>query len=240
MMIDMAISETTFADRLQRARQLQTTVAGFMPAFAPIDASLAATPFGTFIDDLDTLNTTTGTLVSQYSTEVPLREDMVKLIKRLAAQVLSLVKSNPVWKNHVPAIKSLADKIRGVRPKAPKPVPPPPGETPAAAKRRNSGEQGFGDIEENFERLIAALGGITGYTPPAPEITIANLTTTANAYAAKNLSMATLFAQLTTSQRDRADGFGQLRDKMKAIKQAIRGQYGPGSPEADQVGPILL
>jgi len=163
----MPISEQTFADRLQRARALQVTVAGFTPAFAPIDASLAAGPFLTFIDTLDILNTTTGALVSQYSTEVPLRNDMVTLIKKLAAQVLATIKSNPAWKNHVPAIKALADKIRGTRPKAPKPVPPPPGSPPLPAERRRStGEQGYGDIEENFERLIAALGAVPGYTRP--------------------------------------------------------------------------
>jgi len=236
----MAISESSFADRLQRGREMQVVTAGFTPAFAPIDGSLAPTPFGTFLDGLDLLHTTTGSLVSQYSTEVPLRNDMVTLIKRLTAQVLATIKSNPAWKNHVPAIKSLADKIRGSRPKAPKAAPAPPGTEPPAVKRRSTGEQGYGDIEENFERLIAALGGVAGYTPPAAEITIAALTTVANTYAAKNLSMATLFAQLTTSQRDRADGFAALKEKMKAIKQAIRGQYGPGSPESEQAGGIEL
>ena len=234
----MAISEESFADRLQRGRLMQTTIAGFTPTFAPIDVSLAAAAFGTFLDGLDLLHTTTGTLISQYSTEVPLRNAMVTLIKRLAAQVLSTIKSNPAWKNHLPAIKALTDKIRGIRPKAPKAAPPPPGTPPAERKRRSTGEQGYGDIEENFERLIAALGGVPGYTPPAAEITIAALTTVANNYAAKNLSMATLFAQLTTSQRDRSDGFKLLNEKMKAVKQAVRGQYGPGSAESDQVGGI--
>ena len=55
-----------------------------------------------------------------------------------------------------------------------------------------------------------------------------------------NLTMATLFAQLTRSQRDRLDGFNDLREKMKATKQAVRGQYGPGSPESGQVGGIGL
>jgi len=50
--------------------------------------------------------------------------------------------------------------------------------------------------------------------------------------------MATLFAQLTTSQRDRGDGFDTLKTMMKAIKQAVRGQYGPDSNESGQVGPI--
>lgn len=236
----MAITESTFADRLQRGREMQVATAGFSPAFAPLDASLAPAAFDTFLNGLDTLHTTTGALVTQYSTEVPLRNDMVSTIKRLTAQVLSTIKSNPAWKNHVPAIKSLADKIRGIRPKAPKATPPPPGETPPAPKRRSTGEQGYGDIEENFERLIAALGAVAGYTPPATEITIAALTTLANSYAAKNLAMATLFAQLTTSQRDRLDQFNLLREKMKAIKQAVRGQYGPGSPESGQVGGIDL
>ena len=236
----MPISEKSFADRLQRGRQMQTTIAVFTPAFAPIDVTLAPAAFGTFLDELDVLHVATGTLVSQYSTEVPLRNDMVTTIKRLAAQVLSTIKSNPAWKNHVPAIKSLADKIRGVRPKAPKTEPPPPGTPPAEIKRRSTGEQGYGDIEDNFKRLIATLGGVPGYTPPAAEITIATLTTLALTYGTKNLTMATLFAQLTTKQRDRSDGFKLLNTKMKAIKQAIRGQYGPGSPESDQTGGIEL
>ena len=219
---------------------MQTTTAGFSPAFAPLDPSLAPAAFGTFLDGLDTLHITTGALGTQYSTDVPLRNDMVTVIKGLSSQVLSLIRSNPAWKNHVPAIKALVDKIRGTRPKAPKAEPAPPGTTPPAPKRRSTGEQGYGDIEENFERLIAALGGVPGYTPPAPEITIASLTTVANTYAAKNLNMATLFAQLTRSQRDRLDGFNDLREKMKAIKQAVRGQYGPGSPESDQTGGIDL
>ena len=187
----MPISESTFADRLARGRLMQTTIAGFSPTFAPIDVTLAAAAFGTFLDGLDLLHTTTGSLVTQYSTEVPLRNETVTLIKGLSSQVLSLIKSNPAWKNHVPAIKALVDKIRGTRPKAPKAEPPPPGETPPERKRRNTGEQGYGDIEENFERLIAALGGVPGYTPPATEISIASLTTVANNYAAKNLTMAT-------------------------------------------------
>ena len=88
--------------------------------------------------------------------------------------------------------------------------------------------------------MIAALGGVSGYTPPAAEITIANLTTLANSYAAKNLSMATTFSQLGTKQRDRLTAFAALKEKMKAIKQAARGQYGPSSPQFDQIGGISL
>ena len=239
----MAISEKSFADRLGRGRLMQTAIAGFTPAFAPVDTTLAAAAFDTFLDDLDTQNTDTGSLVSQYTNEVSARGVMVKDIKARALRVLSFVGSNAAWKKYERGVKSLADKIRGNRPRAPKP--PAPGETPGSplAKTRSKGEQSFAEIEENFEQLIAAVQGISGYAPPATDITVASLQTLSTDFAAKNAAMGTLAGQAGVSQRERLalyDGPGGLREKMLAIKKAVRAQYGSDSAEFGQVKGIKV
>jgi len=239
----MAISERTFADRLGRGQQLQTAVAAFSPAFAPADASLGVTAFQTFVDGLDTLNTETGTSVTQYSTEVDVRGEMVKDVKARTLRVLSFVESNSAWAKYARGIKKLADKIRGNRPR--KPAAPAPGETPGSptAKARNTGEQSFVEIAENFEQLVAAVAGISGYTPPAAQITVANLTTLADDFSDKNKAMATLGRQVVLKQKDRLDGYagpGGLSEKMIAIKKAVRAQYGSDSAEYNAVKGIKV
>ena len=153
------------------------------------------------------------------------------------------MKSNPAWTKYLPGIKSLADKIRNSS--ARKAKPPGAGETPGSplAKKRSKGEQSFGEIDTNFDRLIAALGSVAGYAPTTADLTIANLTARAAAYSAKNATMSTLGQTVGLKQRDRLagyDGNGGLREKMKAIKQAVRAQYGGNSAEYAQVKGIDL
>ena len=239
----MPISVEGYADRLGRGRTMHAAIDGFTPAFGPVDTTLAAAAFDTFLDGLDTQNTTTGNLVTQYTNEVSERTDMVKDIKARTLRVLSFVQSNTAWKKYERGIKSLADKIRGNRPKAPKP--PAGGEPPGSppAKARNKGEQSFAEIEENFQQLIAAVQGIAGYAPTATDITVASLQTLATAFAAKNETMGTLGRQVEFAQGERLaayDGPGGLREKMLAIKKAVRAQYGSESVEFGQVKGIKV
>jgi len=239
----MPISETTFADRLGRAQQLQAAVATFSTVFAPADVTLAATPLQTFIDGLDTLNTETGSLVTQYSVEVDVREVMVKDVKARTLRVLSYVESNVAWARFARAIKKLADKIRGNRPR--KPAAPAPGETPGSptVKARNTGEQSFVEIADNFQQLAEAVAGIPGYAPPAAEISAANLQTLADDFSDKNKSMATLGRQLVQKQKDRLDAYdgpGGLSARMIAVKKAVRAQYGADSSEYSAVKAIKV
>ena len=239
----MPISEKTFADRLGRGREMHAAIALFAPPFAPADVSLLPPAFNTFLDDLDTSNTDTGTLGSSYTTNVDERTDIVKDIKDRALRVLSYVESNSAWISSARGIKTLVDKIRGVVSRPAKA--PAPGETPSSpqARRRRKGEQSYGDIAANLERLIAALQTIAGYAPPASELTVASLTTLATGYSALNTSMATLAQQAGRSQRDRLDGYDGpdgLSAKMKAIKKAARAQYGTASGEYAAVKSIRI
>ncbi len=239
----MPNTERTFADRLQRARDVQAGIAVFSPAFAPTDTTLAPVAFLAFLDALDTQNVDTGVMVGAFSTAVAVRTEQVADIKDRAGRVLAYVKSNVAWKKFLPAVKGFVDKIRNNRAKPPKP--PTPAETPGSptAVKRNKGEQGFGDIEMNFDKLIGSLAVIPGYAPPAAEISIASLTTLSTNYTAQNAAMATLGQELGIAQRDRLaayDGPGGLREKLKAIKDAVRSQYGTNSAEYGQVKGIGL
>ncbi len=236
----MPISETTFGDRLQQGREMQAAIAIFSPPFAPADPTLAPAAFLAFLDALDTLTTNTGVLVTSYSTEVETRNPQVADIKDRAMRALAYLKSNVAWLRFLPGIKGLVDKIRGNRPRKPKAPAPGEGPTSPAAKKRNTGEQSFGDIAANFERLVAALGAITGYAPPAAELSIANLTILSNDYSTRNAIMSTLAQQIGLAQRDRLDGFNELTAKKKAIKQAVKSQYGNNSAENAAVKGIGL
>lgn len=239
----MPLTEQSYADRQQRGRNLQTAIASFSPAFAPAEPTLLPAAFLTFLETLDTLNTEVGSLSAQYSTGVQERMPMLADIKERAARVLAFVQSNSAWTAFVPSLKKYVDKIRGNRPKPP--AAPTSGEDSGSApvKKRNQGEQSLGDIEEHFERLIASLSAVPGYAPPAADLTIANLTLAADAFAAKNLALATLGNTLGMKQKARLEGYdgaGGLREKMKAIKAAVRAQYGTSSPEYGQVKGIGL
>ena len=239
----MPNTEQTFADRRARGVDLQTAVAGFSPTFAPVDPNLAAAAFLTFLNLLDAMNTDVGAMDGQYTTGAQQRTPMVVDIQDRVLRVHSYVKSNSAWAAFLATVKRYVDKIRGNTPKAPKS--PTPGETPGSppAKNRNKGELGFGDIEDNFEKLIASLGSIPGYAPPAAALSIASLTTLATDFATKNLAMSTLGNTLGMKQKARFDAYngpGGLRDRMKAIKEAVRSQYGSNSPEYQQVKGIGL
>ena len=239
----MSISERSFADRLQRAVTIQTATAVFLPAFDPTDTSLEPAAFLTFIGTLETLNTEVGTLSAQYTTGVAQRTPMVADIKERSARVLEYVKSNSAWKAFLPGVKKFVDKIRNNLAKAPKA--PSPEETPGSppAKKRNQGEQSFGEIKDNFEKLIATLAAVPGYNPPAAELSIANLTTLATGFSAQNFTMSTLGITLGMKQKARLEGYdgpGGLKDKMKSTKSAVRSQYGTNSPANEQVKGIGL
>jgi len=229
------ISEEGFADRLQRARTVQSAIAQFDPAFDPADESLDPATFDVFLDDLDEQNTNTATDVGTYSTDVNARVDMVKDVKKRVLRVKAYVKSNVAWKNHFPKVRSLSDKIRGYRPSTPKPPAgdEPPGSPPA--KVRSKGEQSYGEIEENLERLIAAVQAIPGYAPPAAELSIASLQALATSLSTKNSTMGSLSIQVNVKQRERVSGFNTLSDKISAIKEAVKSQYGIDSPEYQSI-----
>ena len=186
----MAQSETSFADRLERARQIHSATLRFVPAFAPADLSLAGAAFSTFLPNADAANLSVSNALIDWKDTVASR---IKLLVELKARVLranARVKSNPSWAIHVPTIKALADKIRGQRTPAPK---PPKEEGAAPAVKREQGDQSYADIKNHLDQFTAALKKITNYDLNAPvDITTASLSATASQLQAQSSLIASL------------------------------------------------
>ena len=237
----MAVSETSYLDRLGRGRTMQAAVTGFSPAFAPADASLLPVAFATFLDSLDTLNTATVTLVDQFSAAAEGRKGAVKDLYDRAGRIHAYVASNKEWAKQVRSVKTIVDKIRGNQPKPSKP--PTGAETPDQTKQRSSGERSYAEMEGHLNRLIPALQAIVGYVPPATELTIAQLQALATSLHTQNLNVANLERQTAAKQAERFENYNGgegLKEKMKAIKAATRAQYGSSSDEYLSVKSIAL
>ncbi len=235
----MANAETTFADRLQRGRNMQAATAAFDPVFAPADVSLDPATFATFLDGLMTLNDAVTDAEANWKDEVAVRAAQTKELKTLALRVLSRVKSNSAWDRRLAAVKKAVDDLRGYRPN--RKSTPPPGE---GERRPARADQSYGDIQNLAKKLIAALGKVSGYDTGAPaDITIAAMTAKQELLAATNTAVAGLEQDLFSARMARKMAYDYpdgLRDKMKATKQATRAQYGASSVEFMEVRSIRV
>lgn len=237
----MAQSETSFADRLQRARQIQAAIGSFLPAFAPADNSLASAPFLAFLLNAEAANLAVANTLADWKDNVSTRSNLLNDIKARVLRANARVKSNPTWAKHVPTIKALADKIRGHRTPAPKP-PTDAETTPAATRER--GDQSYADIKSHLDQFTAALKKITGYDTNAPvEITIASLEAVSSQLQSRNSLMSSNVQALTAARSARSalyDGPAGLGAKLKAIKESVKSQYGNNSNQFLQIKPIRI
>jgi hypothetical protein len=237
----MAQSETSFADRLQRARQIHSATLGFVPVFAPADASLAGAAFSTFLQNADTANLSVANALIDWKDTVASRSKLLAELKARVLRANARVKSNPSWANHVPTIKALADKIRGQRTPAPK---PPTEEGAAPAAKREQGDQSYADIKSHLDQFTAALRKITNYDLNAPvDITTASLSATASQLQAQSSLIASHVQALSAARAARLamyDGPSGLGAKLKAIKESVKSQYGNGSMQHNQIKSLRI
>ncbi len=228
-------SEQTFADRAGRATIMSQTVGGFPVAFAPGDSELLPITFDVYIQQCNDKNSLIGSQLQTYSTNAGLRfghTNGIKVLTRRAKDfVLSMVSLKPFQKT----ISSQSSKI--TRAPTKKKTVPPPG-TPEKAKR-NQGELSYADIVNNFKVLITLLTDIGApYAPPSTELQVANLTTSRTQLETYNTTLGNLTGQIKVGQGERLimfNGANGLKDKMKAIKKAVKSQYGGSSPEYNSV-----
>ena len=246
----MSNTEKTFADRLARGNTLQTTVAGFTVPFAPADTELASTPFGTFLESVEDANDLVNTKATLSTAAVADHAAKMEAIKETADQVNSYVQSNKAWKAQQPAITAAVNAVHGYSPQRAKAAraakkaalaaatPPPP------APKRKTGRQSYADIDALFDKLIEAVKLVPGYAPAATSgLSVADLETQSSAYRHSNDTVSETGAALAAAQQvrlDLFDGDDGLREKMKAIKKGVRGQYKSTSPEYAAVKAIRL
>lgn len=128
--------------------------------------------------------------------------------------------------------------ILGRRP----PKPKLPEGTPAP-KKRNVGEQSYAEIAGYFKNLISTVTGIVGYAPTNTDLTVAQMDMLFTAFNTKNTAMNNLYSNISILVGERAnmyDGENGLRERMLAIKDAVRAQYGIDSPEYNSVKGIKV
>lgn len=230
--------EVSYADRLQRGRSMKSAVTGFVPPFAPPDAGLLPAAFDTFLDGLDALNTAVATAEADWKETATARTALVADIKARALRASARVKSNAAWKPQFPAVKAAAEALRGYRTPKPKIEPEPQVVRP---RTRQQGDQSYADIKNLLDKLNAALGHVPGYDTGAPaDLTIATLSALATQLDGLNQLVAGKEQALTAARVPRWAGYESLKEKMKAIKEAAKSQYGSNSAAHTQVKAIKV
>jgi hypothetical protein len=242
----MATSERSFADRHARAQLLQSTIAGFTPSFTPQDANLSPSAFQSYINGVEAANDAVDDADAVFSPLVESRIQAAEAVKEKALRVKDYVSSNVAWKKYFKSVASAADAVRGYRiaKKSPAPAPGSPSSPATKARQGARSQQGFGDLEKLYGKLVIQIGKIVGYTAPAGSgLLKADLDALDASYAALNNSIAAAEADLTEAQRirkDYYDGENGLKEKMKCIKMAVRSQYGINSTQYAAVKGIGL
>lgn len=238
----MANAETTYADRLGRAIILKESVEGFIPAYAPVDAELTLANFQILLGMISTKNAEVGNLKDTYSTEAGVRVAVVKDLKARSRGAKNFVISTKTLKKYHSTVKRSCAKITSSRTK--KTVIPSDPSTPENQKKRNKGEQSYADIAGNFENLISLLTDIgVGYAPFDADLTIANLTTVHTDLLQKSKDLGEFFGQVSVAVKERFDLYNDdegLREKKKAIKAAVKSQYGADSAQFNAIKGIKL
>lgn len=229
----MAESEKSFQDRWARGTSLKNACDEFDPDFAPADPKLGVTLFMIFLDAIEAANGQVSTMDATYSAEASDRVALVKTIKARTTESLSYVESNVTWKTLFPKVKMVADKLRGVRPHTPKPLPNPPPGQPPAKKPRNKGDQSYEDIAGHLEKLIAVLGKVPGYAPSVL-LTINSFSSHLSGLRSMNRALSTREQEVSLAKGARSAlyyGDEALQGKMRLIKKAVRSQYGSASTQ---------
>lgn len=240
-------SEKSFADRLGRARSMHSFIDGFTPAFAPQDPNIAPSAFESYCNGCEGANNDVSEAESVLTTVTGERSDAAAALQAKAGQVQDYVEANVAWKKYHKSIIDASRAVRGISTPARKAPAPAPGTPPPPVKPARSGaksQQGYADLSKHFAKLIKAVAKITGYAAAVGSgLQITELTAQETAYNALNSAVLDAEATLDEAQTTRTnfyDGEGGLKEKMKAIKKAVAGQYGRGSDQAAAVKGIAL
>lgn len=226
---------------------MHTFIDGFTPAFAPLDPNIAPSAFQSYCGGCEGANTNVSEAESVLTTVTGERSDAAAALQAKAGQVQDYVEANVAWKKFQKSIIDASRAVRGVSTPARKAPAPPAGSPPPPVKPARSGaksQQGYYDIAKHFSKLVKAIGKITGYTATVGSgLQITELTAQETAYNGLNSAVLDAESTLDEAQTTRTnffDGEGGLKEKMKAIKKAVSGQYGRGSDQAAAVKGIAL
>ncbi len=239
----MAISETTYIDRYGRADTLNTAIGAFEPDFDPANPLITPASFTAFLEEVDAANDAVTTAKDNYTDAVEQRNDLVIDAKDRASRVISQLQTNPAWSGNLTAIKRHYDKLRGYRPTSPKPPAEDEGTGSEPEKKRNQGELGHAEMAKHLGNIATGLEKMNNYSTPVSDITAVAMRALADQYAALNKTMGELEIDVNLAQPARYKLYESetgLRERMKAIKNAVRAQYGTKSDQYLAVKGIRL
>ena len=212
------------------------------PVFSPPDADIAIPAQITLITTLNTCCTNVASAAVDLKDLSDTRAASIKVIKERVGRAVSRVKSNRAWASKLPAVKAVADKLRGSKvPKSTAPAPPADPDAPAP-KKRDRGGQSYRDIEGHLGKFINALMKCSGYDTGAPgdiqtimfaslqgTLKTANDTIPDKEVALQDAQVDRL--RIFQSKKPLPDGSASLRDRWVRIKLAVAAQYGRSSTE---------
>ena len=238
-------TDKSFPDRLERARSMQTKIAGFTPPFVPIDSNISPGAFESYCNGCEAANTAVSEAESDITTITGTRSAAAEAVQAIAGRVQDHVEGVVAWKKYLKSITDASRAVRGVSTPGKKAAPPAAGAPPAKRARSGSkSQQGYADIAKHFSKLAKAVGKITGYAAADNTgLKLTELTAQDLAYIKLNSDVQDAETALDTAQTARTnyyDGEGGLKEKMKAIKKAVSGQYGRGSDQSKAVSGIGL
>ncbi len=215
------------------------------PAYAPLDNALLPANVATLLTTVTAANIAVGNSKTAFSNAVQTRLAAVKDVPKLATRLVNYVKSNPAWKVQFARIKELCDKVRRVKTplKTAAPVAPQPGQPPAPPhKPRDRGDGSYAELADYLKLLAAAVTALPGYAPADPDLASAALSALGPQIESQNVLVGNADTALDTAQKQRFAIYFTpvtgLADVFAAIKQAVKGQYGPNSTQYAQVKTI--
>lgn len=232
-------SQSSFASRLGKAKNLQIIVASFTNYVAPVPIASVATLTQT-ITDVETLQQQYNTVKSDYTTKTKQRkmifyENKNSLEKRLSPIRTFIEALKGKNSTELVQITSLVNKIRG-------------SVTKTAAKKTESETDTISQIERtyasrlaNFKNIVDILTSLgDGYTPPNALITVEALSELANTAQESTTAVDVCLSLYKPIINERKTLYDNLREQAQSMKNFIKAQYGNTSNEYSQVKKLTI
>jgi len=166
-----------------------------------------------------------------WSDAVVQRIDVARTIKPRTTQLLNYILSSTTWKSgqafrqRDPGHQDAAQAAAAAG--------------PAREEKRERGGQSYPELESNWRGLVNLATGLPGFAPPDVEIQAGTLNGLLSQLRGLNGSIPALEAALGEAQEDRQKAFYDeetgLPDRFQQVKTTVKGQYGVGSSQWEQV-----
>lgn len=237
----MANSETTFGDRLARGYLLNDAIAQ-MVGYNPADTDIKTADYKQFLNDVDLKNTTLAGIKTEWQNAVKARQELYfndTGVKKRTSYVLAYCKSRSDIKKETVVIERICRLILNYR----KPKPPKiekAADDTQTSKKRNLGEQSFGDLVKLLGDLLEALKQLPLYEPPNTLIKLDELTNFRNSLLDSNTVVGDKIYEYLVITKERLIMYEQLKDKMLRIKATVKAQYGINSNEYQSIKGIRV